>query len=540
MTQEPSTTQRGVLQVGESTTVDVRPRGARERGAAPREVNLKQDPALGVLLLEERFTDEGEIARGGMGAIHRVFERTLNRTVAMKVLTPDRAHDAKVRQRFLGEAQVTGQLSHPNIVPVYELGADDAGKLFFTMNLVEGVSFSELLHDHPPQTDEDIERALEIFFRVCDALSFAHSRGVVHRDVKPANIMVGEHGQVYLMDWGIAKVGAAAPRPSEGQAVGGAGQRRFTTTLSVLPSDDGGLVLGTYAYMAPEQALGKTDAIDPRTDVFMLGAVLYRVVVGRPPVSGKTALEALANAAEARFPDARNEVEGMLRRSLLEVALQAMQRDPAQRFQNVQALKQAAQQVLRGHVRFPVHHAAPGELILREGEPGDDAFFIRTGHCEVSTVQNGVKVVLRALGPGEVFGETAVFTGQPRNASVQALDAVDLIVVPGKFITGALGLDTWAGGFVRSLGRRFTEGSRAVAEHGRARLRAEVAAQAWRLLARAGAIGPDGVPVAPLDQLLAALADRPSLDVSQVELLLVEVGLRIETRWGGIRYVVGA
>jgi serine/threonine-protein kinase len=539
MTRELSTSQRGRLPVGESTTVDMKP--AAERGAdpGPREVRLEREAALGTLTLEERFHDQGEIARGGMGAIHRVFERTLNRSVAMKVLTPERAHEARVRQRFLAEAQVTGQLEHPNIVPVYELGADDDGKLFFTMKLIEGVSFSEHLRAHPPESDEDVEQALEIFLRVCDALAFAHSRGVVHRDVKPANIMVGEHGQVYLMDWGIARVGAQAPGSEAGDGGAEARQRRATATLSIPAVDERGLVLGTYAYMAPEQARGEAERIDARTDVFMLGAVLYRIVVGRPPIAGKTAIEALANAAEARIPDVRDQVQGMLRRSLVEVALQAMQAEPEHRFQSAQALKQAAHEVLRGRFRFPQRNVAAGELILREGEPGDDAFFIRAGRCEVFCLRDGVRVRLRTLGPGEVFGETAVFTGQPRNASVEALEAVELIVVPGKFITGALGLDTWTGGFVRSLGLRFTEGNRTLADTERALLGAEVAAEAWRLLCRAGARGPGGEPRAPWAALRAALARRPSLDDAQLELLLVEAGLRVESGADGRRELVG-
>ncbi len=533
MTQEhSSSSQRGCLQVGEAPTVDMKPPGAR--AARAREVRLERDPVLGVLSLEERFADEGEIARGGMGAIHRVWERTLNRPVAMKVLTPERAHEATVRQRFLAEAQVTGQLEHPNIVPVYELGSDDKGKLFFTMRLIEGRSFSEYLRDQPPRTDEDVEHAMEVFFRVCDALSFAHSRGVIHRDVKPANIMVGEHGQVYLMDWGIARL--------QQQALAGGvadeGRRRTTTTLSIPAIDEHGLVLGTYSYMAPEQARGDADAIDHRTDVFMLGAVLYRIVVGRPPIAGKTAMEALALAAEARIPDAREEVQGMLRRSLVEVAMQAMEREQIRRFQSVAALKGAAQQVLRGRFRFPVRAVPADSLILREGEPGDDAYYIRSGRCEVSTLRDGVRVLLRTLGPGEVFGETAVFTGQPRNASVRAVEPVELIVVPGRFISGALGLDSWTGGFVRSLGIRFTEGNRALADSERARLRSEVAAAAWRLLARRGARRVDGAleaPLGPLHVELGALVPEPD----QLETLILEAGLALEAGPDGGKYVVG-
>ncbi len=520
MSEESGSSQRGRLKIGDTSTVDIEP------GIKPHRVLLERDPVLGLLTLEDRFIDQGEIARGGMGAIHRVMERTLNRTVAMKVLQPERAHERLVRQRFLAEAQVTGQLEHPNIVSVYELGSDDDGKMFFTMQLIEGRTFSEFLDANPPDNDERVEQALEIFFRVCDAISFAHSRGVVHRDVKPSNIMVGEFGQVYLMDWGIARVLPEAERQAA------AGGRTRTTTLTIPAVDERGQVLGTYAYMAPEQARGALDEIDARTDVFGLGAVLFRITAGRPPIGGETTADQLDNAAEARLVDVSGEIGDGLRRALLEVAGQAMQKDRSRRFQNAAGLKRAAQNVLRGRFRFDSMHLGAGSLILREGDSGDDAYYIRSGSCRVFSARDGVEVELTTLGPGEVFGETAVFTGQPRNASVQAQNDVELTVVPGRFLAGTVGLDSWMGSFVRALGERFTQGSHKVAELERELVSAELAAEACRLLAIEGDRGTDGAVRIDLEKLRKLSDERWGLDQESLVDLLNRHGLDIEADAG--------
>jgi eukaryotic-like serine/threonine-protein kinase len=520
MSAESGSNPRGRLKIGDTSTVDVSP------GLKPHRVLLERDPILGLLSLEDRFIDQGEIARGGMGAIHRVMERTLNRTVAMKVLQSERAHERLVRQRFLAEAQVTGQLDHPNIVPVYELGSDDDGKMFFTMQLIEGRTFSEFLDANPPDNDERVEQALEIFFRVCDAISFAHSRGVVHRDVKPSNIMVGEFGQVYLMDWGIARVLPEA----DGKLA--SGERHRTTTLTIPAVDERGQVLGTYAYMAPEQARGALDEIDARTDVFGLGAVLFRIAAGRPPIGGKTTGDQIDNASEARLVDVSDEVKDPLRMALLEVAGQAMQKDRLRRFQNAAGLKRAAQNVLRGRFRFASMHLEAGSLILREGSAGDDAYYIRSGSCRVFSTRDGVEVELTTLGPGEVFGETAVFTGQPRNASVQAQSEVELIVVPGRFLAGTVGLDSWMGSFVRALGERFTEGSHKLAESETGRLGAELAIAACRLLALEGERGQDGSVSVDYERVRELSAAFVGLDEEYVADLLGRHGLMIEAKDG--------
>jgi len=152
-----------------------------------------------------------ELARGGMGHVHPATDRNLLRHVAMKRLDPRYATKTFYRDSFIAEGQITGQLEHPNIVPVHELAVDGNGIPYFTMKLVQGVSFDKWLKKRPPGTVERIAGGIEVLLKVCDALAYAHHRGVVHRDLKPANIMVGDFGQVYLMDWGLAKLVRSTP-----------------------------------------------------------------------------------------------------------------------------------------------------------------------------------------------------------------------------------------------------------------------------------------------------------------------------------------
>jgi serine/threonine-protein kinase len=191
----------------------------------------------------KRFRDGGEIARGGMGSIRRVYDTLLRREVAMKVGDPSNPTYAQTALRFMEEAQITGQLDHPNIVPVHDLGAGaDSKGVFFTMKLVEGETLS-LFIERMHRGDYDhraIERFLEVFGKICDALSFAHSRGVVHRDLKPDNVMVGSHGQVYVMDWGVALLSRVPEKHAEIARV------TLSDDLSQGTREEAGAIVGTF------------------------------------------------------------------------------------------------------------------------------------------------------------------------------------------------------------------------------------------------------------------------------------------------------
>jgi formylglycine-generating enzyme required for sulfatase activity/serine/threonine protein kinase len=308
-----------------------------------------------------RYKLEGELARGGMGAILRVWDDDLRRHLAMKVVlgkgeapasgrTP--TIDARVLARFLEEAQVTGQLDHPGIVPVHELGIDADGRVFFTMKLVKGRDL-KAIYDLVFREQEgwNETRALGVLLRVCEAMAYAHEKGVIHRDLKPANVMVGSFGEVFVMDWGLARVVGNQDthdlrlRP----ASPGGTELPVTTVKSAARAPDSdspivtmeGDVLGTPAYMPPEQARGEIERLSKRSDVYSIGAMLYHLLARTPPYfqAGGFAgnYEVLRRARESA-PEPLANLRRDVPEELVAICERAMERDPERRYPDTLAL----------------------------------------------------------------------------------------------------------------------------------------------------------------------------------------------------------
>ena len=254
------------------------------------------------------------LGRGGMGVVVEALQASLDRPVALKRMHPEAARDGRLRQRFLAEAAVTGALEHPHIVPVHDLGAAEDGTPFYTMKRIHGVAWSEVIGG-PSLTE-----GLAVLDKVCDAVAFAHSRGVLHRDLKPHNVMLGDFGEVLVVDWGLAVrlVDGACP---PGTPLG-----------------------GTPAYMAPEMATARHAALGPRSDVYLLGAILYELLAGAPPHPGDTAAACLEAAAANQVVPPDGDPE------LARVAMQALATDPADRPASVGALQEQLR-AWQGHAR---------------------------------------------------------------------------------------------------------------------------------------------------------------------------------------------
>ncbi len=318
-----------------------------------------------------RYRLKGQVAEGGMGAILRVWDEDLRRHLAMKVILGRREApsdatppvDRRQLARFLEEAQVTGQLDHPGIVPVHELGLDAQGRAYFTMKLVKGRDLKAVF-DLVATGEEGWNpvRALGVLQKVCEAMSYAHDKGVIHRDLKPANIMVGRYGEVYVMDWGLAKILGREeardvrlrPDASSGPTVIRSDRREHAadTPDSPLYTMDGDVV-GTPAYMPPEQAEGDLEAMGPHSDVYAVGAMLYHLLAGHMPYvrTGQRASnyavwrwvkEGPPTSLEREAPTAPAE--------LVAIADRAMARDPRNRYPDMPALARDLAAYLEGRV----------------------------------------------------------------------------------------------------------------------------------------------------------------------------------------------
>jgi WD40 repeat protein/serine/threonine protein kinase len=282
---------------GLGSSLVVNPRGLRSATTAPQ-VGAGADYEL----LEV-------IGKGGMGVVYSARQASVNRLVAVKMIRPQAAADVHRREKFLSEAVVTGDLDHPNIVPIYELGTNENNALFYSMKRVQGTPWSDVIGK------KSVDENLEILMKLADAVAFAHANGVIHRDLKPDNVMLGDYGEVLVMDWGLALATAS-----------------FRHSDFVTGPDSMG---GTPTYMAPEMATGPFELIGPPSDIYLLGALLFEIVTGLTPHKGETAEECL-------FAAARNEIQHTEETGeLIDIAYRAMATEPAERYASVQEFQTA-------------------------------------------------------------------------------------------------------------------------------------------------------------------------------------------------------
>ena len=430
-----------------------------------------EDPPLPTAV-EDIYEDRGEIGQGGMGTVRQAFDRRLRREAALKILKEEMGSKHREVRRFVEEAQITGQLDHPNIVPIHDLGQDAQGSHYFTMKLVQGKDLETIIVDlGATRLDPDtLADNLQIFVKVCEAMSFAHSRGVIHRDLKPSNIMVGEYGQVYVMDWGIARLmpQRVSGRPNAANDDETTDSMKAVVTVSRSENtdiDSPGTIVGTPRYMAPEQVQGQHERTDHRADIFALGGTLYHMLTGHAPYTEQNYFALLVkvqNCEIARPSQMRGYERVPL--ELERIAFKAMAPDPQDRYQSVIELQKDVERFMRGIWHLPTQTFSAGQAIIAEGEEGNSAYIIRRGRCRVMKNIGGEAVELRLMGPGDVFGETAIFSAGKRSATVETLEEVEVTVVTSDILTQGLGLNSWMGDFVKALALRFREADERLAE----------------------------------------------------------------------------
>jgi serine/threonine protein kinase len=340
------------IQVG-VTTIELRrlQEESSLKQPAPPTMDAVRHEAPEEFLRQKKYEIGAIIARGGMGTILEAREADIRRTVAMKVML-DR-HSPDDVARFINEARVTGQLEHPNIVPVHEAGVDESGKLFYTMKYVRGITLWNVLGllaagDAAMVKKYRLPALLTIFQKVCDAIAFAHSKRVIHRDIKSDNVMLGDYGEVLVMDWGLSKSldagsGDKFSPPVETLRPGTrAGSRSAAKTKA-------GSIVGTPHFMPPEQARGELEKLDQRSDIYSLGAILFQILALRMPIEGDDASDVVAKVARGdvntsviatvgarRLPHLPG---GRVPESLNAVVMKAMAVEQSARYQSVSELQ---------------------------------------------------------------------------------------------------------------------------------------------------------------------------------------------------------
>ncbi len=303
--------------------------------------------------LPERYWHLGFIGRGSMGEVHRVYDRLLRRILALKVIRADLKHPEQAVVRFMEEAQINAQLAHPGIVPVHDLGQFPDGRWFFTAKEARGRPFTAIIEEVHEQrlrsgvlaateTGWSFRRMVDAFLKLCEAVAYAHSRGVVHRDLKPDNVLVGDFGEVMVIDWGLARP-VPTPRTRSKKPPGSQVSPR-TILLGPLATDKGAIA-GTPAFMSPEQARGEHRALTPASDVYALGGILYMILFGDHPYRGLSAAEALERVRRGppQFHDAP-----WIPATLLTICRKSLAADPGDRFADASLLAAEIEDWLEG------------------------------------------------------------------------------------------------------------------------------------------------------------------------------------------------
>jgi serine/threonine-protein kinase len=392
-----------------------------------------------------------------MGSVFLAVDHSLRRPVAIKQL--DDVHAGQIHQvaNFLREARVTAQIDHPNLVPIYEVGIRDGHRIYYAMKLIEGEDLATRVRARPleERSRAELLDQIDAVVRICGAVAAAHDFGYAHCDIKPQNIMLGLHGAVYLIDWGLVR---PIGRKCETRSAARLEAEQAAGDEPDWIRDAEFLVGGSPAFLSPEQALRAP--ITAQTDVFALGAVIYFILQGSGPFAGSSHEESIRRAAACDFERPsllRDDIPPVLEA----IVLRAMARRPEDRYSTAEALAAELTRYLRsGGWEFGTVKAPAGQVIVRQGDPGETAFIIVEGRCEATREDRGKTRVLRIMEAGEVFGEAAILAGSCRTATVRALTDVTLHSIAAQMIEREIRhWNPWAAHLVQTLARRLGEGS---------------------------------------------------------------------------------
>lgn len=416
---------------------------------------------------KNKYEFEGKMVEGGMGAIYKVLDGSLMRNSAMKVILPEHKKNSSTLKDFITEAKITGLLEHPNITPVHDLGFSKESGLYFTMKLINGEPLVDIIYGlkegNPIYSRYDLYTRLTIFRKVLDAIAFAHSKNIIHRDIKPHNIMIGEFGEVLLMDWGLAKFSAVKydkQNHNNSKTIDDNLSYAFIESLPGSLLEPDGTIKGSPAYLAPEQARGEPKEIDKRTDIFLLGATLYHIVALDVPYKGEDVMSVVKKAEHRDLipPDERAP-DLQIPNELCKIIMKSMEKEKEDRYQSVEEMIRDIDNILLGKwATFDKEVFKKGETIIKEGEKGDKAYYILKGSVTVTKKISGKEVELANLTAGSIFGEMSIITEEERSATVIANEDIELAILTKNTLERSLEkLPPYVNEIIKSITERLFE-----------------------------------------------------------------------------------
>ncbi len=407
---------------------------------------------------ESKYQIIGKLASGGMGDVYRVYDKDIKRQCVLKVILPELKDDESIIKRFIHEAWISGLLEHPNIIPLHDLGFIPGHGIYFTLTFVHGESLYDVIDNLIDKYDDYLEKydlytLIGIVRKVCDAVSYAHSKNILHRDIKPENIMIGKFGEVVLMDWGISKV---VEDLEEETSEGCIEYINLEKLVDLMKTQDG-IIKGTPAYMSPEQASGSPETIDQQSDVFLLGATLYHMFTYQTPYSSSNIRQVIRSARDCNYilPEDLGFRNKNLSKELCRIINKAMARQKKHRYQTAQELADDLDDLIRGKMEYNTLVFKEGEYLAKEGDWGADSYVLLSGKVQVQRQLGEQKIVLDTIGAGDIVGEMALINDEPRTLDAIAMEETEVLVLNKEtFRHNLKKLPPWMENTVISLANR--------------------------------------------------------------------------------------
>jgi serine/threonine protein kinase len=391
---------------------------------------------------KDRYRLLGSLKKGPVAEYWRAFDNDLGRIVCVKNLCREYCSDPAKLRSFVNETKLLSYLDHPGIVTIYDTFFNDLNEPCYTLRLLEGTYLGGELKS------KSRGQLLTIFAKLCETLAYVHDKGVVHLGIRPDNIMVGQYGEVLLMEWATARLFDPLPYKEYLQLV---------VDAPPPPIDDSDAEeVPVSVYMSPEQTQGTSTTLSPSSDIFSLGVILYQMMTGYVPFGGDTA-EKLVSQIRSSMPPALHEVNPEIPWNLAQICARMLEKDPFQRYHSFHEVLRDIDKFQNSGQAFSTAKYNAGDIIFHEGDPGEYAFTVLSGRVEVTKNIDGKQTVLAILGKDQIVGELAIFAGQPRTATVHALDPNTVIrVMERNDVTVELQkLSPWVGKMIVGLSERF-------------------------------------------------------------------------------------